>query len=348
MRPFAAAQNTTLLKGHGSSGFGANRNSKMAKDQRERDLKLLACVDSFDWQGRDLSLRIDSLSHVTDTNARNVRRVASLTLFPPSSIYIAITIQRVVDRVEHENPKMPRQQRSVLVQKIVRQEMDQQRAIFERGDDDAKKLMKVQQETAFAIIQNIQPDFYDGPEAWMASQIIATWTAFESTAEDLWETALNLKPKILARLAGRKASRAHGTDDPKRIRLDSVYKYDFDIAKRMGTIFLEENRYAFDRLSGIREAYKDAFSIDGDEIMKIVDDKALDAISLVRNNLVHNGGVVDEQIVRRSSDLPPSLRALSVGEQILLDGEIVGSLIKPSILKGHDLIVAVDSWLSSH
>jgi hypothetical protein len=320
----------------------------MTATPQPRDLKLRACMNSFKWDDEEVELHSQAVRQIAETYSRNVRRVYSLVLFPPSAINIAITVQRVVDRVEHQNPTLPREQCAELAKTEINRQISRASAILEKGGEDAKRLFNIQQETSFALLSKLNPEFYDGPEAWMASQIIATWTAFEALAEDLWVAALNLKPAILAKLKGKKSSRPKDTDDPKRIRLDSIFRYDFDIAHKMGTIFLEENRYAFDSLKGIREAYKDAFSEDADAVLKLIDSKSLDAMSLVRNNLVHNGGIIDERTRRQSSDLPTPLSGLSVGEPILLDGEIVSVLNGPVIENGRDLLVAVDSWLAAH
>jgi hypothetical protein len=43
-----------------------------------------------------------------------------------------------------------------------------------------------------------------GLEAMLSSALTGTWTAFETMAGDLWETALNLHPAVLAELRGKK------------------------------------------------------------------------------------------------------------------------------------------------
>ena len=108
----------------------------------------------------------------------------------------------------------------------------------------------------------------------------------------------------------------------RRFRLEHLHKYKFDLSHRMGTIFVEDRRYRFDSLEGIRDAYLDAFSVDFDAIKKTVTDKSLDALSIVRNNLVHNGGIIDQQYLRRSSDLPPAALG-DLGSPILIDGELI-------------------------
>jgi hypothetical protein len=313
-----------------------------------RDLKLRACLDAFSSSDKVINFETDEVRNVAEAYGRNVRRVYSLALFPPMAISLAIAIQRVVDKVQHEHPSAASQERAELVKTGVAQQHDYMAAIFEKGGPDADGLMNSQQTIAFNLLSNVGPEFNDGPEAWIASQLIATWTAYEAMAGDLWEAALNLKPKLLAKLKGRKPAKAKDTDDPKRIKLDSIFKYDFDIAHRMGTIFLEENRYAFDTLRGIRDAYKDAFSEDGERVLKLINDKTLDAISLVRNNLVHNGGVIDEKLHSRSDFLPSQINGMTIGQTILLDGEIVSALNGPTIENGADLLLAVDSWLVAH
>jgi len=181
----------------------------------------------------------------------------------------------------------------------------------------------------------------------MASQIIATWTAFEALAKDLWEAALNAKPAILAKLVGRGQSKPKAGDDPKRIRLDWLYRHDFDLSSHMGTIFIEENRYGFDSMDGLRDAYRDAFSLHGETVVKIVSNEMLDACNSIRNVLVHNGGIVDARYLKRSAHLPPQAVG-ELGKPIQIDGELVARINGPVIKAGHDLIIAVDNWLAAH
>jgi hypothetical protein len=67
---------------------------------------------------------------------------------------------------------------------------------------------------------------------------------------------------------------------------------------------------------------------------------------LVRNLIVHNGGIIDAYL-RRKSDLPPKLVA-GLGSAIPLDGEIVAEVIGPVIDAGRRLLQAVDKWISSN
>jgi hypothetical protein len=313
-----------------------------------RDLKLRDCLNSFTGHGELPELKTEALRPVGAAYDRNIRRVYALVLFAPAAIWIAITVQRHTDQIEHQFPKKDNRTRVALIDQAMKTEIAQHTAIFARGGKEANELLDQQHKVSFQMLSSQSPEFNDGPEAWMASQIIATWTAFESMAEDLWEAALNIKPKTLATLAGRNQSiKAKPGDEPKRIKLDWLYRYDFNLSQHMGTIFLEDNRYQFDRLDGIRQAYTDAFSVDSESIIEIINGKSLDASSLIRNNLVHNGGIIDSEYLRRSSVLPIEARG-SLGAPILIDGELVANINGPVIKAGHDLVVAVDDWLASH
>jgi hypothetical protein len=305
-------------------------------------------MNAFTGQGELPALKTETLRAVGAAYERNIRRVYSLVLFAPAAIWMAITVQRHTDKIEHKYPQKDKRTRIALIDQAVKKELDLHSEILRKGGKEADVLFEQQHKVSFHILSSQSGDFSDGPEAWMASQIIATWTAFESMAEDLWEAALNTKPKILARLSGRNQSRAAKSgDDPKKIRLDWLYQHDFNLANHMGTIFLEEKRYSFDNLDGIRDAYTDAFSVDGEAVAKLISNNSLDASSLIRNNLVHNGGIIDGKYLKRASVLPPEALG-PLGAPILMDGELVAEINGPVIRTGHALIVAVDDWLASH
>ena len=73
-----------------------------------RDLKLRACLDAFSSSDKVINFETDEVRNVAEAYGRNVRRVYSLALFPPMAISLAIAIQRVVDKVQHEHPSAER------------------------------------------------------------------------------------------------------------------------------------------------------------------------------------------------------------------------------------------------
>src|SRR5262245_14892449 len=117
-------------------------------------------------------------------------------------------------------------------------------------------------------------------------------------AGDLWEAALNAHPDELAKLAGKK----EGTREDRFVRLDRLQQHNYDLSKVMGTVLRQ--RYSFDSLKEARRAYSEAFPKGAIAVQAAISDRTLDALSLVRNLIVHKGGIVDKEFLERSPDLP--------------------------------------------
>lgn len=216
-------------------------------------------------------------------------------------------------------------------------DLDRRAAIVERGGSQAENHLLVQLNFGFDLLENMLGTVLsEGGDAWLSGQVTATWTAFEALSEELWETALNLHPQRLCGLSGKR---------DKSVELWMLQKHGYDLSQSMGTVL--KTKYGFDSLDGIRAGYADAFSDDAVDIQKMLTDKSLDALALVRNVIVHNGGVIDEPYLRRKSALPSGAIG-SLGDSINLDGPLVSELITRPLQICGDLIVAVDSWLSEH
>lgn len=203
------------------------------------------------------------------------------------------------------------------------------------------------------IIAHENPLVLVGIHSVFVLMVINMWTVFESMAGDLWEASLNTHPQRLAalsgsrrRIGGRTAPRpvSDGDDDGKSINLNVLQKYGYDVSKAMGTVLRSKGKVGFTRLSDIREAYSVAFSDDANDIDKVLEDNALDAISAVRNLLVHKAGMVDEEFLQRSKAIP-YLPRLSLGDKLQLDGDIVKKQIEPVIRLSVSLLQAVDAWI---
>jgi len=190
-----------------------------------------------------------------------------------------------------------------------------------------------------------------------ASWITGTWTAFEALAGDLWETSLNIQPEGLAHLGGspnrynknknadknqRQQPRRQEQDESKSIPLDLIQAHRFEIRNRMGTIL--RSKFDFTKLSGIREAYACAFDKNDGMIERYLRDDALDALSAVRNLLVHKRGLVDEKYLKQTHNLK-TVPTADIGKRIELDGEIVVNLLDPARHCGVTLIAEVDAWI---
>jgi hypothetical protein len=213
-----------------------------------------------------------------------------------------------------------------------------------------------------------------------ASLLIGAWTAFETLASDLWVVAVNGSPAWLASLTGSSdriellsgiepksavdtpESDEGGDDDSdeetteysmKKITLGEIHKAtrgSFNLSDKMGDLLAADpKRLKFTSLSGIREAYSLAFSektkkVRTTAIDAALSDRGLDAISLVRNVLVHRAGVADP-IYREDAKSVPTAPKLELNEKLVLTADMARDLILPAILCGRKLLMAVDAWL---
>jgi hypothetical protein len=125
--------------------------------------------------------------------------------------------------------------------------------------------------------------------------------------------------------------------------LDEISKHKFNVANKMGTIL--RARFEFSSLDGIREAYASAFDKESVEIDRALTNKSLDALSAVRNVIVHRDAQADQEYIEKTKFLS-SLPTATVGKHLLLDGEIVVRLLKPAITAANQLLIAVDNWLA--
>lgn len=231
-----------------------------------------------------------------------------------------------------------------------------------------------------AYTSNETDEAYD---TLMNSQLVLCWTAFETLAGDLWRESVNSNPQYLAGLTGtanriqkcvcsepkrpqeaKKRIKTDGTTlgdaDPCEIlsqrgvtlgMICKVTKGSYNLSDKMGTLLIEAGRVQFTSLEAIREAYSLAFSENGrrartDKIDTTLAAKELDALSAVRNLIVHKAGKADSMYLddRKSA---PSAPKLEENEKLQLDGEVCQSLIMPVLKLSVDLINAVDIWLTT-
>ncbi len=102
-----------------------------------------------------------------------------------------------------------------------------------------------------------------------------------------------------------------------------------------------------DKFSGayvIIKEYKELFTPGGDEIESVVKDPSLKILSEVRHLIVHRASRFDEKYLAKLLDLPQAPKG-SIGEELLLDYELVHNLLGPVCSRSVALIGEVDAWL---
>jgi hypothetical protein len=143
-------------------------------------------------------------------------------------------------------------------------------------------------------------------------------------------------------------------DANKGVSLGIVHKLTrgtFNMSGAMGRLLAATERVQFTSLDNIRGAYSLAFSekLKGASTSKIdaaLSHPALNALSAVRNVIVHRAGVVDEDYLENAKSAPDAPQ-LKLKDKLLLDGNIVRKLIEPTTLCGQELIGAVDAWMNT-
>jgi hypothetical protein len=333
-----------------------------------RDLKLgeLIKLAHEDWEIPRLSN--PKLESVSLSMRANTARVRNTMLVPTSIAGYAERIRRWVDQAEFEitgslsnlTTSTEDTQNRIRDRFIELQQFEISNAEKIQGTPERDKQVLENHRDALNLLEPIlkNPFGAHGFLALFSAHVTGTWTAIESMSGDLWEAALNSHPQILASLrgsSGRISSLASGrqksTEQSKRDQIESksvslnlIQMNDFDLREKMGTLLRE--KFEFSRLTNIREAYSCAFSEKADAIDSALSNKSLDCLSVVRNVLVHKAGFADAEYARRCRILGAPVT--EVGKPVLLDGEVIVSLIKPAIDSAKSLMRAVGDWIEQN
>jgi hypothetical protein len=317
-----------------------------------------------------LSPKTRSLWSVTSAFQNNVLRLKRMMLAPAFIGDLANRIQRYTDIAEFEvtgtvhKARFPPDEQGDKIFERMKALLKEDTAQVTSEVGNEERLLGIVRDAvetggSSAVMLASSPPQSIGFEALLLSYITSMWTAFETLAGDLWESAINEKPNLLAQLKGksnrlRKGRRADGfssartdrdEDTSKSVRLDLIQFYQWNLSNKMGTVL--KRKYEFSRLESIREAYASAFCEKADNIDKILSDDALDVVSALRNVIVHKGAVADKEYLARCKHLP-KLPHAGEGQEVPLDGEIVSSAIGEAIYCSAHLIGAVDEWITAH
>lgn len=333
-----------------------------------RDLKLDACIDYANANFKTPTLKTPELEPVLRVLRYNWHRVRTLMITPAIIGHTAMQLQRDFDIAAFEiegslknteNPlSLVKSEITERIAELHTARLEREKALLGTDAWD-QHVFKTHEIGAIAVNMLARAPFGTGGFEYLLSTfVIGAWSVFETMAGDLWETSLNLNPSGLAHLKGapnrlRKNEKAkfgspktsREENQSKSVDLDLIQFHKFDLRNKMGTIL--RNRYEFSRLSTIREAYSSAFDNDTAQVDAVLKEDSLDALSVVRNVLVHNAAMADQEYIRRSQNLK-TLPKAGLGQLLPLDGENVVGLIKPALVQASQLLRSVDEWLHKH
>jgi len=205
----------------------------------------------------------------------------------------------------------------------------------------------------FELFSSRSGEFYNTLESLLKSVILQLWMSFETMTGDLWETAVNEHPSILATLSGKR-KRGQGTkselpDQGKTLPLSWLERNRYNVTTVMGTI-LRQEKCNFSTLSGTREAFKDAFSVDYKDIDQAIDQQSFDVIAALRNVIAHKNGIADKEFLgktKKFSELS-AFSSLAEGDKVEIDGALLKAIADPMLTSSYRLIQSVDQWLKAH
>lgn len=318
------------------------------------DLKWDRLIDLVRIKYQNIPIKHPSIKPVFLAFVSNFQRTREMIVVMSQVGHVGMRMQWAYDHalfeetgglVHSNDPKI-----LALAEDKLRNNLREEAELAEAGGDEWSSRLSDLIENGTRAVERF--DSVGGKRAlseFFASTIVSTWATFETMAGDLWEAALNGHPKGLSELKGTKKpktttrgeSEQFDTRDAKPIALEWLHRYGFDLREKMGTALRSNQR--FDSLAGIRESYMRAFYKKSESIEEVLNDSALDALSAVRNVLVHRSGAVDDEYARRAKYLPIPIGP--IGTRIEMDGDVVHKLVAPVSQRSIDLIVAVDSWL---
>jgi hypothetical protein len=180
---------------------------------------------------------------------------------------------------------------------------------------------------------------YPETRQMMYAQLVLAWSAFESLAGDLWEAAINVRPDMLATRLNTTL-----TFDQIRRATSGAGCTPYNLSGKIGTAMaLSEDFISLDK---IRTKYKTIFKKSSAEINKILSHTSLDALSALRNVIVHNGAKADADYQEDRKKAYKRLVNTALGRTVHVDGRVVKRILSPVHKCGFDLINAVSLWLT--
>lgn len=204
------------------------------------------------------------------------------------------------------------------------------------------------------LLSESDPLLQKGTDVVFAAAIILAYTLVESLSDDLWVTAVNVRPHSLA--ANVLRLRANKADDEQKpvIELTELLDFDFDLRQKMGDLLKRTKRVSLDSIRAVERAYNEAFwNPESPDKRKpcvalgaIFDEyrKELFAIEHIRNILVHQGGKLDEEFVKSMKGYE-GFGELTAGAKLLLNGAGVARYVNCALNFSKALLSFVDGWL---
>jgi hypothetical protein len=188
----------------------------------------------------------------------------------------------------------------------------------------------------------------------MIAAVTAAYTAFEVVAADAWKVCVNARPRlgfVALNVEPSAGDDEEGLARKQRTRIPvpawMLRSPDFDIRTRMGDLLYAMKKWDFGNRWETRDAYVKLFPESKSQIDAIFKNESLRFLAAIRNAVVHNASYADLEFVKLVKR-HPTLNAVTVGERIPVDGEMLGPIAASGFEQGKALLLFVDEWLTSN
>lgn len=167
------------------------------------------------------------------------------------------------------------------------------------------------------------------------SMLLLLWSSFETCFEELFQRSRGVCARF-ALLSGSELRiselAAQLTQNPETVNK-----------------FSSKGKERFTSLSKIREAYSRAVDIDSTDLDAALASDKLDALSLIRNLIVHDAGNVDRDFENRAKYNTTLLKYWQPGGLTVdITGGMTGDIASGALSVAVDAIQAVDIWIQNH
>jgi hypothetical protein len=333
-----------------------------------------ACPD--DWVGLKAEVTNEALVKPALAFYANIERARNTPIMVPFIAFASAEMQRLIDRAVFNlyGKLTPPRPMNEVVDEVdaeymrLRNLKDRTRTekIAKDGDQVViDEVWGIGHRNLEYIARSTATHYSEFCNVSMQSMVVGSWTAFEVMCSDVWRSALNERPHTLSALGGdksrinvkarvkKKTNDRQAPADDKAISLKAIHdatRGSFDLSNKMGDVLA--SKVAFTSLYAIRSAYSVAFAkgVKGcktDKIDRALSDNALDSLAAIRNVIVHNAGIADEDYVlaAKHAKLAPRRK---VGQPVEIDGDLACNLTTAAMASGMSLIEAVCEWLPNN
>lgn len=300
----------------------------------------------------------------------NAGQLLGLIIVP----YHFVQVSMIVSQLASQSALESSQKRTLDPTELTGRETHAASKIFQRkwqdGMEDAKSGRTKQtpkqkvwmQRTYTRIVHQLANEARWGFEGILSAIAVNAWALFEVLATDLWEEALNRRAKPLAIAAINNQTRR--TDDEftdssnsgkmqKLKFIQTLIEDESDAVAKPGTILRKSQKFHFDSLAGIRDAYRCVFGDATERLFKSPWFSGLEVAEGVRNVLIHRGGKVDARLLARIKSNSAvytrfGLASVKRDSRVPIDGTIIAKLVKSSVRSSLALLHFVENWFSDH